>query len=155
MSEFKIKTQNVQSAVQDLNNIARQIKGMEDQIRKIQNGLSFEIAQKERIRQRLRTAQNNAASHSKKLYSSTSILQSVVNTYETTEQRLMGKQVAKAEMVKTTAMSVVNDLISVGPGKISSPVIGPYTLPAIPPSVGSLISKLIDGSSSLYTYKKK
>ncbi len=55
MSEFKIKSQNVRSLAQDLNNIARQMQGLEDQIRRIQNGLSFEIAQKERIRQRLRT----------------------------------------------------------------------------------------------------
>ncbi len=88
MSEFKIKSQNVRSLAQDLNNIARQMQGLEDQIRRIQNGLSFEIAQKERIRQRLRTAQNNTASHSRKIYNSTSTLQNVVNTCETTELQI-------------------------------------------------------------------
>ncbi len=145
MSEFKIKSQNVRSLAQDLNNIARQMQGLEDQIRRIQNGLSFEIAQKERIRQRLRTAQNNTASHSRKIYSSTSTLQNVVNAYETTEQRLVGKRVPMAEMVKMTAMSEVNELAVItpaSPGAILPPI------GVVPPvAIGGLIGKLIDGSS--------
>lgn len=144
MSEFKIKTQNARSAAQDLNNIARQMKGLEDQIRRIQNGLSFEIAQKERIRQRLRTAQNNTASHSKKLYSSTSTLQNVVNAYETTEQRLAGKQVAKAEIVKTTEMSAINGVIFIGTGEINPSAVGMSAPSIVPFAVGELASKLID-----------
>lgn len=153
MSEFKIKSQNVRSAAQDLNNLARQMKGLEDEIRRIQNGLSFEIAQKERIRQRLRTAQNNTASHSRKIYSSTSTLQNVVNTYEITEQRLAGNRVAMAEIVKTTAMSVINDVITLGPPAGPGAIIPSIGLPIIPsPVIGGLIGKLIDGSSSWYTH---
>lgn len=157
MSEFKIKSQNVRSAAQDLNNIARQMKGLEDQIRRIQNGLSFEIAQKERIRQRLRTAQSHTASHSRKIYSSTSTLQNVVNTYEITEQKLAGKRVAMAEIVKTTALSLISDVISLGPSidPFLTPagpgaIIAPFVVPSI--VIGGLIGKLVDGSSFMYTH---
>lgn len=150
MSKFNIKSQNVRSAAQDLNCIARQVKELGDQIQRIQNGLSFEVAQKERIRQRLRTAQNNTASHSRKIYNSTSTLQNIVNTYETTELRLAGKQVVKAEIVRTTTMSAISGIISLGSGGNNSTT----GLPVPPVTIGGLIGKLIDGSSPWYTYKK-
>lgn len=150
MSEFKIKSQNVRSLAQDLNNIARQMQGLEDQIRRIQNGLSFEIAQKERIRQRLRTAQNNTASHSRKIYNSTSTLQNVVNTCETTELRLAGKRVPMAEIVKTTAMSAASGVMTIGPGSLNTGQIDPFSLPGTP---GGLLPKLMDASSWSY-YEK-
>lgn len=154
MSEFKMISQNVRSAAQDLNNIARQMKGLEDQIRRIQNGLSFEIAQKERIRQRLRTAQSHTASHSRKIYSSTSTLQNVVNTYEITEQKLAGKRVAMAEIVKTTAISEINEMFTLGPSiNPFQPLVGPGAIiTPFPWVIGGLIGKLIDGSSPLYTH---
>jgi len=80
MSEFKMKPQRARATVQDMNSIARQMKNLEDEILKIQRGLSFEVAQKERIRQRLRTAGNNTAKQYKGIYNSSSTLNNIVNT---------------------------------------------------------------------------
>lgn len=93
MSEFKIKPQRARSAAQDMNSIARQMKNLEEQIRNIQRGLSFEVSQKQRIRQRLKTAGDDAAAQYRGLYNSVSVLDSVISTYEATEIRLAGASV--------------------------------------------------------------
>ena len=59
MSEFKMKPQRVRSAAQDMSDIAKKMNDLEEEILKIRGRLSFEVAQKERIRQRLKTAGDN------------------------------------------------------------------------------------------------
>ena len=44
MSEFKIKIPDVRASVQDQNDIAKQMKNLEDEILKIQNSLSFQVS---------------------------------------------------------------------------------------------------------------
>lgn len=147
MSEFKMKPQKARSTVQDMNRIARQMKSLEDQILKVQRGLSFEVAQKERIRQRLKTAGNNTAAQYRGIYNSSSTLNNIVNTYEVTERRLAGSKVPRYEMVKDTHLDKIKDVISIIP-MIISPV-----LPALIPSIiapGSLIGKLLDESGLGY-----
>ncbi len=150
MSEFKIKPQNVRSAAQDLNRIAKQMKSLEDQIWKIQNGLSFEVAQKERIRQRLKTARNSTASHYKGIYSSTSTLNSIVNTYETTERRLAGSKTPTLDMMADTVWGNIKDAVTIGTENLDFSL--DSALKLIAP--GGLIPKLLDPSSDIYTYEK-
>ena len=96
MSEFQLKPQKVRTTAQDMNNLARQMRSLEDQIWKVQSGLSFEVAQKERIRQRLRQAGNDAEAQYRGLCNSASVLNNIVNTYEATESRLAGVTVNSA-----------------------------------------------------------
>lgn len=93
MSEFKIKPQRVRSAAQDMNSIARQMKHLEEQIRDIQRGLSFEVAQKQRIRQRLRQAGSDVEAQYRGISNSVSVLDSITRTYEETESQLAGASV--------------------------------------------------------------
>lgn len=150
MSEFKMKPQRARSTVQDMNSIARQMKNLEDQILKIQRGLSFEVAQKERIRQRLRTAGNNTAAQYKGIYNSSSALNNIVNTYEMTERRLAGSKIPQFEMLRDTLVDNIRGVISLIPIVPSAPsgfipsVIGP----------GSLINKLIDETWYAYGHEK-
>ena len=115
MSEFKMKPQRARATVQDMNSIARQMKNLEDEILKIQRGLSFEVAQKERIRQRLRTAGNNTAKQYKGIYNSSSTLNNIVNIYETTERRLSGSKVPQYEMLRDTLIDNIKNDISLMP----------------------------------------
>ena len=96
MSEFQLKPQKVRTTAQDMNNLARQMRSLEDQIWKVQSGLSFEVAQKERIRQRLRQAGNDAEAQYRGLCNSASVLNNIVNTYEATESRMAGVTVNSA-----------------------------------------------------------
>ncbi len=145
MSEFKMKPQKARSTVQDMNSIARQMKGLEDQILKIQRGLSFEVAQKERIRQRLKTAGNDTAAQYKGIYNSSSALNNIVNTYEMTERRLAGLKVPQYEMSKDTLLDNLSGAISF----IASAPLVPSAAPDLIPSMlapGGLINKLLDES---------
>ncbi len=155
MSEFKIKPQGVRSTAQDISGIAKQMKNLEDQILRIQNGLSFEIAQKERIRQRLRTARSRTASQYKGLYNSTSALDNIVNAYEATERKLAGVSVPGFERASESAMDRIQDVITVGPGffagtKISD--LASKALQIIGP--GGLVPKLIFETSEIHNYEK-
>lgn len=96
MSEFQLKSQKVRLTVQDMNSLARQMRGLEDQIWRVQSGLSFEVAEKERIRQRLRQAGNDTEAQYRGLCNSASTLNNIVNTYEATEGRLAGVAVNSA-----------------------------------------------------------
>ena len=99
MSEFKVKISNMKSTVQQQNTIARQMKDLEYEIQKIQNGLSFEIAQKERIRQRLTTARKEIAKEYTGIDKATKALDNSINIYETTEAKLSGAEVPKRTMI--------------------------------------------------------
>ncbi len=151
MSEFKMKPQRVRSTAQDMNTIAKQMKNLEDQILNIQRDLSFEVAQKERIRQRLKTAGNNAASQYKGIYNSASALNNIVNTYETTERRLAGLKTDHFDIIRDTALEHIKDSIAPFPGFGIGNTFGQF-LSLIAP--GGLIYKLFDGTSPLYTYEK-
>lgn len=98
MSEFKVKISNMKSTVQQQNTIARQMKDLEYEIQKIQNGLSFEIAQKERIRQRLTTARKEIAKEYTGIDKATKALDNSINIYETTEAKLSGAEVPKKDL---------------------------------------------------------
>lgn len=148
MSGFKIKPQNVRSTVQDMNAIAKQVKSLEDQIWRIQNGLSFEVAQKERIRKRLRTAQSDTASHYKGIYSSSSTLNNVVNAYETTEHRLAGVKPPHYELEKNTALSDIHNGIIVGPGGLR-----PHGTALQSAILGALVGGVIDTAYDKYESK--
>lgn len=136
MSEFKIKPQRVRSAAQDMNSIARQMKHLEEQIRDIQRGLSFEVAQKQRIRQRLKAAGNDAAAQYRGLYGSSSALNTIVNTYETTEQRLAGSKVVRYDIIKDTALPDIKDVITIGDGGLGilGPAFGTFIATILPPA---------------------
>jgi len=50
MDEFKIKLSRVRNAVQEQNNIAKQMRRLEDEVRKAYNRLDFEVAQKREVK---------------------------------------------------------------------------------------------------------
>lgn len=120
MSEFKVKTSTVRAAAKEQNDIARQMKQLEDEILQIQNGLSFEIAQKQRIRQRLKNTRNTVLSQSKGIYDATKALNQIADTYETTESKLAGNRVNKPNWEPVTNITDVLDVITqILPGSIS------------------------------------
>ncbi len=111
MSEFKVKTSHVRTAVEEQNEIARQMKQLEDEIWQIQNELSFEIAQKQQIRQRLKNTRNTVSSQSKGIYDATKALNQIADTYETTEAKLAGNQVNKPNWEPVTNITDVLDVL--------------------------------------------
>lgn len=146
MSEFKVRPQNVRAASQDMNEIARKMRSLESEILKIQDNLSFEIAQKQRIRQRLKTARNSTASHYKKIYSSTSTLNNIINTYEITERRLAGAKAPGVGMIFDHLLDNIRDVISFGPESGFGGGSWGSGSPVVPSLVGpgALTSKLPD-----------
>ena len=52
MDEFKIKLSRVRNAVQEQNNIAKQMRRLEDEVRKAYNRLDFEVAQKREVKKK-------------------------------------------------------------------------------------------------------
>ena len=65
MSEFKANTDGIRGVAKHHNRPLKCLNQVEDEILQIQNSLSFEIAQKQQIRQRLKRARNNVSSHIK------------------------------------------------------------------------------------------
>ncbi len=149
MGELKIKPQKIRSTAQDMNHIAKQMRELESQIRNIQYGLGFEVAQKERVRQRLKTAEKDTADQYKGIYNSTSTLNNIVNTYETTERGLAGSTTPRYDMIRDTVLDNIKEAIILGGSSLGTslnehlPVIGP----------GMLIGKILDGTSPGYTYE--
>lgn len=111
MGECKIKTSHVRAAAGEQRELAKQMKQLEDELRQIQNGLSFEIAQKQQIRQRLRNTGNTISSQSKELYDAAKVLDQIADIYETTEAQLAGYQVRKTMLEPLTNLSEIRDLI--------------------------------------------
>lgn len=112
MSEFKVKTSHIRAAVGEQNEIARQMKQLEDEIWQIQNGLSFEIAQKQQIRQRLKNTRNTVSSQAKGIYNATKALNQIADTYETTEAKLAGNKVSNSNLEPITNLTDVMDLFT-------------------------------------------
>lgn len=137
MSEFKIKISNVRGIIQDQNDIARQIKELEGEIRQVEYGLSFEIAQKERIRQRLKSARETTSLEYKGIYNATKTLNQIADTYETTELKLAGKEVNESKFEPITNIADIIKLMitNLSEGQALIPSI---IKPVIPP--GALIS---------------
>lgn len=130
MSEFKMKPQRVRSAAQDMSDIAKKMKDLEEEILKIRGRLSFEVAQKERIRQRLKTAGDNIEMQYRGIYRASSALNNIVNTYEATESRLAGASIPRYEKQVDTLWDRIKDIVSLSP-LLLSPVL---------PSLGILVS---------------
>lgn len=141
MSEFKVKTGHVRAAANEQNEIARQMKQLEDEIWQIQNGLSFEIAQKQQIRQRLKNTRNTVSSQSKGIYDATKALNQIADTYETTETKLAGNKVNGTRLEPLTNLSEITDLIcQVIPGvaTITKPS---EQIPLVPPGLLQFVFK--------------
>lgn len=99
MSEFEVKVGNVRAIAREQDTINKQMKQLEEAIQQVQNGLSFEIAQKERIRQRLRTVGNAISSQAKGLSNASKALEQIADTYETTERKLAGLKISAKESI--------------------------------------------------------
>ncbi len=109
MSEFKIKIPDVRASVQDQNDIAKQMKNLEDEILKIQNSLSFQVAQKERIRQRLKTTSSKVKAGYRGVYNATKALNKIANACEMTEKRLTGRIISKEWLENITSIADIPD----------------------------------------------
>jgi len=114
MSEFKVKIPNVRTTVQDQNNIAKQMKKLEDEIRQVRNGLSFEVAQKERIKQRLKAAGDDTATEYNSIYNATKALNRVTNEYETTETKLSGVSIPRHAIKPANHLDEVLSVATIG-----------------------------------------
>ncbi len=106
MSEFKVKITNMKAAVEQQNDVVRQLKDLKNEIQQVQRGLSFEIAQKERIRQRLKTVQSEVTKEYTGINKAVKTLDNIANVYETTEAKLAG-----IEVPKRNTMTNINDVI--------------------------------------------
>lgn len=135
MSEFKVKVNNVRGIIQDQNDIARQIRELEIEIRQVEYGLSFEIAQKERIRQRLRSARETTSSEYKGIYNATKALNQIADTYETTEAKLAGKEVNSLKLEAITDISNIIDTIITNLPEVLPPIFPDFILPLILPGL--------------------
>ncbi|MCX4267223.1 MAG: hypothetical protein OSJ62_00960 [Lachnospiraceae bacterium] len=142
MSEFKVKTGHVRAAAGEQNEIARQMKQLEDEIWQIQSGLSFEIAQKQQIRQRLKNTRNTVSSQSKGIYDAAKALNQIADTYETTEAKLAGNQVKKPNWEPLISIADILDVIpEVFPGGAS--VLPDMVLPLVKPGLLTIIGENI------------
>ena len=138
MSEFKVKVDNVRGIIQDQKDIARQIRELEGEIRQVEYGLSFEIAQKERIRQRLRNARETITSQYQGIYNAAKILNQIADTYEATEVKLAGKEINSSKFGSITNISDIIDTIITNLPEVSPFIFPSAFLPLILP--GMLIS---------------
>lgn len=110
MSEFKVKENKVRDAAAKQNELAGQMKRLEEEIRQVQYGLSFEIAEKERIWQRLRTVRNATSSQVKGISNAAKALNQIADTYEITEARLAGHTIVTAKLEPLTNSRDVLDM---------------------------------------------
>ncbi len=150
MSEFKMKPQRVRSAAQDMSDIAKKMNDLEEEILKIRGRLSFEVAQKERIRQRLKTAGDNTEMQYRGIYSASSTLNNIVNTYEASESRLAGASIPQYEKQMDTLWDRIKDILSLSP-LLLSPVVPSLGIgvPVPGTQIGPLVDKLIYGDRAL------
>ncbi len=112
MSEFKANTDGIRGVAKHYNHPLKCLNQVEDEILQIQNSLSFEIAQKQQIRQRLKRARNNVSSHIKKLSDLMDTMYQVADTYDATEMELSGRIVPGAVVEPVTDASEVQDQLA-------------------------------------------
>lgn len=92
MDEFKVRLSRVRGTVQDQNNIAKQMRGMENDVRRICSGLNMKVAQSEQIKKRLKRAADNLSEEYNGLRKAAKALTSIANTYERTDLKLVGQK---------------------------------------------------------------
>lgn len=107
MDEFKIKLSRVRNAVQEQNNIAKQMRRLEDEVRKAYNRLDFEVAQKREVKKRLQAAGDDISAEYNSLYKAARALGNIANAYERADLKLVGKKPKKGTITPVTAAGIV------------------------------------------------
>lgn len=90
MAQFSVKKNNIDSVIDAERKLAGELNSLEDEIRSIGNSLSFKVAAKANIRNRLSSAANSVSAHRSAMNNMRSALQDTVNTYERTEDTILG-----------------------------------------------------------------
>lgn len=90
--EFSVKISGIRQVAEMQNQVAKTMRQVESELHALQGSLSFEIAQKSRIRSRLRNAGNRIRNHHTGLNRAVVALQSIATLYEKTEAKISTKQ---------------------------------------------------------------
>lgn len=90
MAQFSVKKNNIDSVINTENKLASELSYLERDICKISSSLSFQIAVKTNIRNRLNSAAGSVSAHRTAMNNMCSALQDTINAYERTENTILG-----------------------------------------------------------------
>lgn len=108
MAQFSVKKNNIDSVISTEGKLANELNTLSSEIRSIGNSLSFKLATSSNIRNRLNSASSNVSAHRTAMKNMRSALQEVVNTYDRTENTILGRVSNKPASDKVTTTGKVS-----------------------------------------------
>ncbi len=100
MAQFSVKTNRARIQADDEQKLMRELANLEDSVRSIGNNLGFKIASKANIRARLNQAANQIDAHQSSMSQMHSALESILDNYDKTEQKILGDSKLKGMQKK-------------------------------------------------------
>lgn len=120
MADFDAKLQCVRNAINEENDINRQIKDIQDEVYHISNNLGFSGTYKYRVKRQLRATANDIKIESQNMQKLQDSLERVANLYEKTEQRICDitkdGNISLVERASLIPIHFPQIFASVGPG---------------------------------------
>lgn len=105
MAQFSVKKNNIDSVIDAERKLAGELSSLENEIRSVGNSLGFQVAAKANIRNRLNSAANNISAHRAAMNNMRSALTDTINTYERTENTILGDlNVSNAQIQNTSGV---------------------------------------------------
>lgn len=113
MAQFSVKPENAKATVDTESRLIRELSSLESEIRVVSSQLGFQVAAKANIRNRLSSAADRVTGYRNSMSSMHSVLQSVIDTYNRTENKITGNtnvETSKIQNVSGDSLESSTDL---------------------------------------------